>query len=157
MSMHLEHFLSPRLFQFIYHITYACNADCPFCIHRSYLNERKNEELTLEELDKIAVCLPKFPWLMLTGGEPFLRKNLDQIVAIFHDRCKVSHVTLTSNGMYPDRTEKFVSNIFKENPKLTLNLGISIDEVGEEHDKIRETANNYVLIRNKYRPVTFAA
>jgi len=144
--MHLEHFLSPRLFQLIYHITYACNADCPFCIHRSYLNARKKEELTLEELDKIASNLPVFPWLMLTGGEPFLRKNLEQIVAIFHERCNVAHVTLTSNGMYPDRTENFVDTLFEKHPKLTLNLGISIDSIGEEHDKIRETANNYALL-----------
>jgi len=146
MIMHLEHFLRPRLFQLIYHVTYDCNADCPFCIHHSYLNERKREELTLGELDKLASSFPAFPWLMLTGGEPFLRKNLKQVVSIFYERCKISHVTLTSNGMYPDRTEKFVDKIFKQHPKLTLNLGISIDAVGEEHDQIRKTANNYALL-----------
>ena len=135
--MYLEHFLSPRLFQLIYHITYACNTNCPFCIHRSYLNARKHDELTLEELDKITSNLPKFPWLMLTGGEPFLRRDLDQIVAIFYKRCKIYHVTLTSNGMYPGRADKFVDKLFKQHPKLTLNLGISIDSVREEHDKIR--------------------
>tara|TARA_B100000315_G_scaffold254810_2_gene296668 strand:+ start:1695 stop:2750 length:1056 start_codon:yes stop_codon:yes gene_type:complete len=144
--MYLEHFLRPRLFQLIYHITYACNTNCPFCIHRSYLNARKHDELTLEELDKITSNLPKFPWLMLTGGEPFLRRDLDQIVAIFHKRCKVYHVTLTSNGMYPGRADKFVDKLFKQHPKLTLNLGISIDSVREEHDKIRETTNNYELL-----------
>ena len=146
MTMHLEHFLSPRLFQLIYHVTYACNADCPFCIHHSYLNERKSEELSLGELDRITSNLPVFPWLMLTGGEPFLRKNLDQVITIFNERCKVSHVTLTTNGMYPDRVEKFIEKVFENQSKITLNIGISIDAVGKEHDRIRDTPNNYLLL-----------
>ena len=142
----LKHFVRPGLFQLIYHATYACNAHCPFCIHRSYLNEKTNDELTLEELDKIASGLPEFPWLLLTGGEPFLRKDLSEAVKIFHRRCAVSHVTVTTNGMFPDRIRSFVRMLLSECAGLTLNVALSLDGPGEEHDRLRATPGNFRVL-----------
>ncbi|MFI5347173.1 MAG: radical SAM/SPASM domain-containing protein [Elusimicrobiota bacterium] len=143
----LARFVRPGLFQFIHHVTYACNAHCPFCIHRSYLNERSKEELTLEELDKIAAGLPEFPWLLLTGGEPFLRRDLPDVVKIYHKRCAVSHVTVTTNGMFPDRIRLFVEKVLTECAGLTLNVALSLDGPGEEHDRLRATPGNYKVLQ----------
>ena len=143
---HLKHFVKPSLFQLIYHVTYACNAHCPFCIHRSYLNARQQEELTLDELRGVASHLPTFPWLLLTGGEPFIRRDLYDVVDIFCRTCDVSHVTLTTNGMYTDRVTAFVTQLFKGHPNITLNVGLSVDGIGEEHDRVRATPENYRLL-----------
>lgn len=143
---HTKHFFKPAVFQLIYHVTYACNAHCPFCIHRSYLNARMKEELTLDEVRQIASHLPNFPWLLLTGGEPFIRPNLHEVAEIFCRTCRVSHVTLTTNGMYTDKVVAFVSKLFEGCPGITLNLGFSIDGIGKEHDRVRETPDNYRLM-----------
>ena len=143
----LQHFVRPNLFQFIYHVTYACNAHCPFCIHHSYLNEKSMDELTIEELDKIAAGLPGFPWLLLTGGEPFLRRDLSDVVRIFHERCEVSHVTVTTNGMFPDRIRSFVDVVLSERSGLTLNIALSLDGPGEEHDRLRATPGNFKVLQ----------
>ncbi|MDE2141420.1 MAG: radical SAM protein [Elusimicrobia bacterium] len=144
---HLKHFVRPGLFQLIYHATYACNAHCPFCIHRSYLNEKTSAELGLGELERIAAGLPGFPWLLLTGGEPFLRRDLGDVVKIFHKNCAVSHVTVTTNGMFPDRVRSFVETVFAECPGLTANVALSLDGPGEEHDRLRATPGNFKALR----------
>jgi MoaA/NifB/PqqE/SkfB family radical SAM enzyme len=144
---HLRHFVRPDLFQFIYHVTYACNAHCPYCIHHSYLNEKTKDELSPEELDGIAAGLPKFPWLLLTGGEPFIRRDLAEVVRTFHRRCDVSHVTVTTNGMFPDRLRSFVETVLSECAGLTLNVALSLDGPGEEHDRLRATPGNFKILQ----------
>ena len=61
------------------------------------LNKRFNE-LTLEEIDKITKTMDPILQLLLTGGEPYLRHDLDQIVKIFYENCKVPIMTIPSNG-----------------------------------------------------------
>ena len=150
---YLRHFLKPSLFQVIYHITYACNAHCPFCIHHSYLNARTNQELSLEELDKILPHFPSFPWLLLSGGEPFLRGDISKIIEMFHRHCKVAHVTITSNGMFCDRVTACIQDVFSRIPDITLNFSFSIDAIGEDHDRIRATPNNYRMTLETIRAV----
>lgn len=143
----LKHFFYPSLFQLIYHVTYACNAHCPFClVHNADRNVMGDNELTLEEIDKIASRLHSFPWLILTGGEPFIRRDLCSIVNIFYRYCKISHVTITTNGMFPDRTRTFVQELFQSRPDVTVNMAFSIDGIGEKHDAIRATINNYRIL-----------
>lgn len=144
---HIKHFLKPSLFQLIYHVTYVCNAHCPFClVHNSHRNAKDDNELNLEQIDKIASHLHAFPWLILTGGEPFIRQDLCAIVNIFSRRCKISHVTVTTNGMFPDRACAFIKELFQTRPDVTINMAFSIDGIGEKHDYIRATLNNYRLL-----------
>ena len=143
----LRHFVRPGLFQLIYHVTYACNAHCPYCIHRSYLNEKTKDELTLDELDKIAAGLPQFPWLILTGGEPFLRRDLAAVVETFHRHCALSHVTLTTNGMFPDRVRAFAEAVLETCPGLTVNVALSLDGPGADHDRVRATPGNFKVLQ----------
>ena len=42
--------------------------------------------------------------------------------------------------------KKFIEKVFENHSKITLNIGISIDAVGKEHDRIRDTPNNYSLL-----------
>ncbi len=140
---HLRHFVRPSLFQLIYPITHACNAGCPFCIHRSYLNEKLAEELSISEIERICARIPSFPWLIITGGEPFVRRDVAEAAVVFHTRCAVSHLTVMTNGMFPDRMSSTLESIFAESDGLSVTLGFSIDAIGEEHDRLRGTRNNY--------------
>jgi Fe-coproporphyrin III synthase len=68
-------------------VTYRCNIKCEFCFLKdSVLNERRNE-LSLEEIERIADQAAAYgASFFITGGEPFLRRDLPDIVAAIHRR-----------------------------------------------------------------------
>lgn len=121
---------------FIFYPTSRCNLKCSHCFYHDSLNKRFNE-LTLEEIDKITKTMDPILQLLLTGGEPYLRHDLDQIVKIFYENCKVPIMTIPSNGWYLLKMDKQIRNMMEWCPKLTLNQQISIDGIGADHNAIR--------------------
>ena len=75
--------------------------------------------------------------LILTGGEPYLRHDLDKIVKIFYENTRVPIITIPSNGWYLSKMDKQITNMMEWCPYLTLNQQISIDGIGADHDLIR--------------------
>lgn len=121
---------------FIFYPTSRCNLKCNHCFYHDSLNKRFNE-LTLEEIDKITRTMDPILSLILTGGEPYLRNDLDQIVKIFYENCKVPILSIPSNGWYLSKMDKQIRNMMEWCPKLTLNQQISIDGIGADHNAIR--------------------
>ncbi len=121
---------------FIFYPTSRCNLKCSHCFYHDSLNKKFNE-LTLDEIDKITKTMDPILSLILTGGEPYLRQDLDEIVKIFYENTKVPIVSIPSNGWYLKKMEKQIANMMEWCPLLTLNQQISIDGIGADHDKIR--------------------
>ena len=63
--------------------TSRCNLSCSHCFYHDSLNKRFNE-LTLDDIDTFSKTMDHLLTLALTGGEPYLRHNLDQIARIFY-------------------------------------------------------------------------
>jgi MoaA/NifB/PqqE/SkfB family radical SAM enzyme len=131
-----------ELFQVIFHVTRKCNARCLSCFSwkRTLVD---TPELTLEEMRKISSSMPKFPWLMLSGGEPFLREDLREIVDIFYETNEVRHITLPTNGLLPERIHSVTQAMCSSAEEATFNLVLSIDGIGEEHDRMRGCPGNF--------------
>ena len=121
---------------FIFYPTSRCNLKCSHCFYYDSLNKKFNE-ITVDELDKITSTMDPILHLILTGGEPYLRHDLDQIVKIFYENTKVPIISIPSNGWYLDKMDKQINNMMKWCPELTLNQQISIDGIGEDHNNIR--------------------
>ena len=66
----------------IFFVTSKCNLLCRHCFYWEELNLPKNE-LSLDEIEKVARSLPNLLSLSLTGGEPYLRPDLPDIAAAF--------------------------------------------------------------------------
>jgi len=67
-------------------VTKRCNLGCKMCgIVKTWRRER---ELDLDEIERVAEVLEKLGTgvVVLTGGEPFLREDLPEIVKIFYKR-----------------------------------------------------------------------
>lgn len=78
--------LAGRPFYARYHVTHRCNYQCRMCgFHR---RGGQTRELEQEEIRAVAATLARLGarHLVLTGGEPFLRKDLPEIVAAFARR-----------------------------------------------------------------------
>jgi radical SAM protein with 4Fe4S-binding SPASM domain len=121
---------------FIFYPTSRCNLKCSHCFYHDSLNKKFNE-LTIDEIDKITKTMDPILNLILTGGEPFLRHDLDKIVKIFYENTRVPIITIPSNGWYLEKMDKQIRNMMDWCPYLTLNQQISIDGIGADHNNIR--------------------
>ena len=121
---------------FIYFPTSRCNLSCSHCFYHDSLNKRFNE-LSLDEIDTFTKTMDPLLHLVLTGGEPYLKHDLDQIVRIFYENTKVPILTIPSNGWYLEKMDKQIRNMMEWCPEIVLNQQISIDGLEVDHDKIR--------------------
>ena len=141
--LQFHHHLNKTIFKknklpsyFIFFPTSRCNLMCSHCFYHDSLNKKMNE-LSLEEIDAFTKTMDPLLSLVLTGGEPYLRHDLDQIVRIFYENTKTPMVTIPSNGWYLEKMSKQIRNMMKWCPDLVLNQLISIDGLKEDHDEIR--------------------
>lgn len=105
-------------------ITYRCNAHCNMCDCWKYPS-KSEEEITLHVIRK----LPEMAFTNVTGGEPFVRSDIDQIVRELYK--KTNRIVISTNGYFTDRILK----LCKEFPKVGIR--ISIEGLQESNDRIR--------------------
>jgi GTP 3',8-cyclase len=86
-------------------VTDRCNFRCTYCMPRSVFDKDyrflpRDELLSFEEIERVARLFAErgVRKLRITGGEPLLRKNVDQLIARLA-RITGVEVTLTTNGM----------------------------------------------------------
>lgn len=122
--------------QVTFFTTNKCNANCKHCFAWKELNTTERMDLTIDEIEKISSSMDEFIYLLLGGGEPFLREDIAEIVRIFYRNNNVLNVAISTNGASPQRIVDQVRRIlgFYKN---SLTINISFDGIGEEHDEIR--------------------
>jgi radical SAM protein with 4Fe4S-binding SPASM domain len=114
----------------IWEVTYACNLRCPHCLTSS--GSKNTNELDTQDafrlIDRLAAA--KVLYLSLTGGEPFLRPDLIPILSHIADTGM--RVDLASNGYHiPSKVMRSLRDL------PVFQIQISIDGIGEEHDRFR--------------------
>ena len=133
-----------RLGTVIFFVTSVCNAKCRTCFYWEELNQRG--DLTWDEIRKLAPSMPRFTDLWLSGGEPMLRRELTDIIHLFHTQNGVRWVNLPTNGLLPERTAEWVARICEENPELHLDLeccyGRAARDAGFHSRRAREFCQN---------------
>ena len=72
-------------------VTYRCNARCTMC-NRYKAPSKPDEEISLETIKK----LPKMYFTNITGGEPFMNKEIDSIIKKLYDES--GKITVITNG-----------------------------------------------------------
>lgn len=123
-------------------VTNKCNSKCKHCFYWKNLNV-KVDELTLDEIRKISEKTDDFLFMILTGGEPFIRKDLAEIAEVFYRNNNVQKINIATNGSMPKTILRTVQKIMKACPELCVALYVSIDDIGERHDKIRGVKGLY--------------
>ena len=75
-------------------VTYRCNAKCYMC-HTWQHPSKKEDEFSHELVNRIPDGL-KF--INITGGEPFLRNDLDQIIQF--ELTRTERLVISTNGYF---------------------------------------------------------
>ena len=122
-------------------VTYKCNLRCLQC---NIWRCDAKPELSLEEIRKIFSSYKNFEVLGVTGGEPFLRRDLPQIIdAILQTQKKLKSLFITTNGQLPEKTRETIENVLKKYRSPKIIVLVSIDGPKEIHNMIRGVFEAY--------------
>ena len=105
-------------------VTYRCNARCSMC-NRYKAPSKAEEEISVETIKK----LPPMYFTNITGGEPFIRTDLKDIVRELYK--KSDRIVISTNGFFTDR----IVELCKEFPQIGIR--ISIEGLEKTNNEIR--------------------
>jgi len=111
--------------------TFRCNAKCHMCDIWQHPT-KVQDELPASFYERIPSGLGR---LNVTGGEPFLRSDIEDIIEIVYPKASV--VEISTNGFYTDR----VLAIANKYPKCMFR--VSLEGLPALNDELRGTKNGF--------------
>ncbi|MDD5565666.1 MAG: radical SAM protein [Candidatus Omnitrophica bacterium] len=122
-------------------LSFRCNLKCAMC--SCWVKGEEVPELSLEGLSTICkdpLLYKHIEIINITGGEPTLRRDLDQVIRLitahFH---RLARIDISTNGVdtrtVADAVERALAIVLPTGIELTVN--ISIDGLKETHETIR--------------------
>jgi MoaA/NifB/PqqE/SkfB family radical SAM enzyme len=132
--MALKKYLNQKLFglfkdrvsgypQFRIAITYRCNNNCRYC-SSAIIDKEVGGDIRLEDFEKILFWLKKqnIRKILLTGGEPFIHKDIGEILELCN-RLKFNTHILTNGLLINTELKKYIKD-----KNFFLVLNINLDE-----------------------------
>jgi MoaA/NifB/PqqE/SkfB family radical SAM enzyme len=115
-------------------LTYWCQYKCQTC---NIWQRKPSDELTTDEIVALVRENPNINWVDLTGGEIFLRRDIDDIFeAIITGWSRLMILHFPTNGFQTDRIVRSVERIAGRGPSRTL-VTVSLDGDEALNDEIR--------------------
>jgi len=140
----IRSFISPYPPYLILFVTARCNARCKMCFNSNrQIDADQKTELTIKDIEKLSTHYRPLSQLTLTGGEPFIRNDLHEIVRLFYENSGVRWLTIPTNGFFTNNIINTTENILNQCPKLSINIDLSIDAYGVRHDQIRNLPDGF--------------
>jgi len=116
-----------------------CNSRCLTC----NIWMKREDELTIEEWDKVLASLGHSPyWFTISGGEPLMYPHVVELAQLVYKHCRPGVINIPTNAILPiipDRVER----IARSCPESQLIINLSLDGVGAKHDFIRGIPGNF--------------
>lgn len=122
-------------------ITDVCNFRCNYCLPEGYQCDSDRDFLAVNEIQTLVQAFAGLGTrkIRVTGGEPSLRKDLTDIIALCANTQGIDEVALTTNGF------KLQSKVQSWQQAGLTSLNVSIDSLDSRqfaaitgHDKLRE-------------------
>ena len=121
-------------------VTYTCNSRCKTC----NVWKKKADDLTIDEINKIFHSVGKsLYWITISGGEPFLRKDLVEICQSAYRHCEPGIINIPTNGLLYQTLPEQVKKIVESCTKTNIVINLSLDNIGVKHDEIRGVPGNW--------------
>lgn len=133
-----------------YSVTAACQSRCKTCqIGAMFCQDpsRSQKDLKLDEIEKIFKTMKPVYFFNISGGEPFLREDLPEIVALACKYLKPRIIHTPTNAILSDKivrnTDKIIQIVRDYDKKVPVTVKPSIDGIGDKHDEIRGVKGNF--------------
>ena len=104
--------------------TYRCNCKCHMCNVWQYPTAPE-DEITPADIAK----LPDVPFINITGGEPFLREDIGEILDVLRPKCK--RAVISTNGYWTER----ILDVAARHP--WIGIRVSIEGLPRANDELR--------------------
>lgn len=110
--------------------TYRCQMRCQMCNIWKFPSD-ENKEITALDLEK----LPRLKFANVTGGEPFQRKDLADIVSVLFSKAK--RVVISTSGWHYERIIKLAEKF------PNIGIRVSIEGLSQRNDELRGRAGGF--------------
>ncbi|MFH0818725.1 MAG: radical SAM protein [Patescibacteria group bacterium] len=131
-------------------VSFHCNSRCATC---NAWKMPHDNDLTLDEWKKVFTSLGKSPyWITFSGGEPFLRSDIVDMVSSAYNICQPKIINIPTNSlMGAEFISQKVQAICDNCPNADLVLNLSLDGVAGKHDEIRGREGNFAKVLAVYK------
>jgi MoaA/NifB/PqqE/SkfB family radical SAM enzyme len=126
-------------------VTYRCNGRCRTC--NIWKMERPEQgEMSTRDVQRLFEdnrgFLGDVRSIQLTGGEPFIREDLLELVSTIHNNLPGCTFWIPTNGMTPETVEN-TAEMLEVLEGRSLGVSVSIDGLEETHDGIRGVEGSF--------------
>lgn len=116
-------------------VTHYCNARCKMC---NIWQIEKPEELNRETFYNLGKDLL---YINLSGGEPFIRTDLPEIVKIINEVAPKAKIIISTNGLLSGLIVDTMKKILEIDSRVGVR--VSLDGLEDNHDRIRGVGGIY--------------
>ncbi len=126
----------------IYQFTNNCNSRCMMC---NIWKKKSEGELKTEDIEKLSRNrqFSGIRWINLTGGEPFMRDDIDTAVKHLSKLPSLEGIAIPSNGFLTKRIVEKAEKMLGHMKGKFLSITLSIDGFEKTHEKIRGVPGAY--------------
>lgn len=139
--------------QLVLFVTSRCNMRCDHCFYLEEINDSSRTELSIEQIEKLAKDLGGLHWIALSGGEPYLRKDLVEIIQAFYRYSRPNIMSHVTNGYYPDRISVMTRKMAESCPKSKNLVIFSLDGLEKTHEEIRHSPGSFGKVKESIQAV----
>jgi MoaA/NifB/PqqE/SkfB family radical SAM enzyme len=120
-------------------VNHRCNTFCAMC---DIWSKPDRHELPPDFYRRLPKSLKN---INISGGEPFMRDDIPEIIAVLRDHVDNPRFVFSTNGML---TDKIVKQAVEMAP---VAIRVSVDGAGEMHDKIRNVKGCFERVTGTVR------
>ena len=136
-------------------VTGMCQSRCKTCNIGAHFQENPKKiralDLNIDEVEKFFKSLGYTYFLNFSGGEPFMRNDLVEIVDLALKYLKPKIIHTPTNAFMPEKIERvtreILNTINKYDSSIPFTVKPSIDGIGEKHDEIRGLPGNFEKLK----------
>ena len=139
-------------FSLVHFVTDRCNARCAHCFIDFSGSPNTSKELTVDEIGALTRSIGNGLFnVNITGGEPFIRNDIFEIVKSYVENTEVRSIVITTNGFYVEAIEGLAAKYKQLKTKCHINFSISIDNHERQHNANRNVEGLYARALESYR------
>ena len=109
----------------VHFITSRCNLRCSHCFYKETLDAKDPGEQSLKQIEKTTSEIGSVLWYAIGGGEPYVRRDIVDLIKIIRKNCTPLMVTVPTNGWYFEKTFMKTMEMLQQMPNEQLTIQIS--------------------------------